>query len=257
MKMTSSTIEALTEAEAMEICIEVVQVKGYTVYLADLGEYFGYSALVYAYDRHIKYANDYELHHRNKSREELRTMYLEKLNKTLYTEDELAEPLSDYHDFKRRFRYINELLPLRRDFISVFFIATTEEEKAARAAEKAAHPVFCHSAFGYFTAADADYAKHIDDLFETLCEQVEDAKNNYDYWFTAFYYEIGNHEYHINSYQGDWDTLSAFGNIPWRGQGAEAREAYFDDLGFTEVQRKAFRDARAKFLRDADENDWY
>ena len=94
-------------------------------------------------------------------------------------------------------------------------------------------------------------------IFETLEKRYSETADNYEYQKSAFIYELGNHEYHINSYLGDWDTLSAFGNIEWHGQGPEARQKYYAELKFTETQIRAFEDARKEFLRMANENDWY
>ena len=257
-------IEEMTEQDirtAYAPNFEAVPVKGYTVYLVDVAGRFGYSMIVFGDGRQIVWANDYELHHdfymKSHTRADLRELYIKKANSQLYTEEELAQPLKDYHDFERRRRYISELLPLKRDFVSIFCFCATVKEKEERKKELKAHPVACHSALGYFTEADKEFAMHIDDLMVDLVTHLENTKNDYDYNFTAFYYELGNHEYHINTYQGDWDTLSAFGQIPWRGQGAEARAQYYKDLSFTETQVKAFEDARKKFLKDAGENDWY
>lgn len=237
---------------------EVHDVKGYNVYLLDLGGHLGYSMIVYGDRRQIKYANDYALHHRkNASREELRKMYLKSAERQLYTEAELAQPLKDYFDFQRRRKYITELMPLRRDFMSMFYYASTEEEKAERLIRRAEHPVNCAAALGYFAAEDAEFAQRITDLHDQLCRQMEDTANNYEYQKSAFYYELGNHEYHINGYQGDWDTLSAFGRITWKGQGREARAEYYKELNFTDIQIKAFEDAIREYMKKADEEDWY
>lgn len=78
---TIRDIEALTETQAAAMAIESVTVKGHQVYFVDFGGYFGYSALVFADGHYIKYANDYELHHQGKSRDELREFYLDSLSK--------------------------------------------------------------------------------------------------------------------------------------------------------------------------------
>lgn len=258
MKITE--IERMNEHETREHFapdFEAIPMKGFTLYLVDIVGGFGYSMLVFGDGRQIRWADDFELHHKDKTREELRTLYLKRADHFLYSDDELKQPLKDYSDFERRRKFISELLPEKRDFLSMFHIDATDEEKAERKKAEAAHPIYCSAAFGYFTEADLEYAKYITELFIQLCKQMDDTADNYEYQFNAFYYELGNHEYHINYYQGDWDTLSAFGNIPWRGQGEEALQKYFDDLKFTETQRKAFYDARRKFLKDADEKGWY
>ena len=76
---TIRDIEALTEEQAAAMAIETASVKGHQVYFVDFGGYFGYSVLVFADGHHIKYANDYELHHKDKSRDELQEFYLSSL----------------------------------------------------------------------------------------------------------------------------------------------------------------------------------
>ncbi len=257
-------IESMTEKDIREQCapdFEVVPVKGFNVFLLEISGSFGYSMIVFGDGQQIKYANDYELHHsyfmKDHTRDDLRRKYLEKAESILFTDDDLAKPLESYFDYERRRKFITELLPLKRDFMSWFYIAGSEDEKKARKAEERKHPVLCECAYGFFADSDADYAEYITKLFLNLMRQQEDVKNNYEYQKSAFRYELGNHEYHINSYQGDWDTLSAFGKIKWHGQGAEARKLYYKELEFTETQIRAFEDARKEFLKAADENDWY
>ena len=85
---TIRDIEALTEAQAAAKAIEVTEIKGHQIYFVDFGGYFGYSVLVFADGHHIKYADDYELHHKDKSRDELRVFYLDSLSRKLFTADE-------------------------------------------------------------------------------------------------------------------------------------------------------------------------
>lgn len=74
--------------------------------------------------------------------------------------------------------------------------------------------------------------------------------DNFEYWKSAFKYEMANHEYAIN-WQADWDTLSAFGNIQYHGHDENEVEQYFDELHFTETQRKAYWAARREYMREA------
>ena len=260
--ITINEIERMNEQDIREQLapdFEAIPCKGCTLYMVQLAGAFGYSMIVCGDGRQIQHANDYELHHNWKpnTRDELREHYIKKAELILYTEDELTQPLKDYHDYERRRKYIMELLPLKRDFISIYHFERDEAEKAERKAKEATHTVYCAAALGFFTEADADFSQHINDLLLILNELKKDTADNYEYYKSSFYYELGNHEYHINTYQGDWDTLSAFGNIAWHWQGAEAREKYFQELGFTETQRRAFNDARREYLKAADENDWY
>lgn len=103
------------------------------------------------------------------------------------------------------------------------------------------------------------------DLDSILSEiqAVDDAKRefieDYEQAYDAFFYEMGNHEYHINYYQGDWDVLSCFGlddDVCEFDEGKEADE-YMDAMGLSPVTKAAYHDARGDFLRMADEKGWY
>ena len=111
---TIRDIEALTEEQAAAMAIETASVKGHQVYFVDFGGYFGYSVLVFADGHHIKYANDYELHHKDKSRDELQKFYLSSLSRKLFTADEM-ETVSDYQDKQAKEYYIRNYYGLRRD----------------------------------------------------------------------------------------------------------------------------------------------
>lgn len=70
----------------------------------------------------------------------------------------------------------------------------------------------------------------------------------------AFYYEMGNHEYHIN-WQGDWDVCSCFGSCEY-GEDKTYAE-YLKEMGYSDEVVAAFRRAKKKFNKDAIENDWF
>ena len=104
---------------------------------------------------------------------------------------------------------------------------------------------------GFYLKADAqlihDYYEKPDELQELMKDPVFAAG--------AFYYEMANHEYHIN-WQGDYDVLSCFGKITYSDD-IDAREKYFDELGFEPQTRRAYKTALHGFLHDADINGWY
>lgn len=244
---TIEDIEALLEIDAKCMTDDCVDIKGHTCYFIDFGGYFGYSVCVYCGGHQIKWANDYQLHHKDKSKEELRELYIAVLNNRLFTEAEIDEPLMSYDEYNRKLYFLMNLYPLRRKYISVY------DTKKLQEAINTMHynPV----AFGY--SDSTAFVKKCIELVDKLEARKAETADNYDYQKSAFYSELANHEYHINNYQGDWDTLSAFGSIEWHGQGSEARERYYDELRFNTTQRKAFEDARKDFLADAYANDWY
>ena len=89
------------------------------------------------------------------------------------------------------------------------------------------------------------------ELYNRLTAARDALKDDFEFQKIAFKYEMGNHEYHIN-WQGDYDTLSAFGNIQWHGDGEDVLDKYFDELEFTDVQRGAYLAARREYLKEVD-----
>lgn len=245
-------IEAITEDEARNAALESMQIKGHNVYFVDFGGDFGYSVLVFADGRHIYYANDYELHHHygNKSRDELKSFYIDSLNAALYTEEEILSPLHDYHEYQLKSHYLHNYYGMRRERVSVFGIYRNDEELAAHRKLRSGK-TFSAVSFAYYD--DTDFVDHMDMLHNALEKQWTSLSTNYDAIKQAFIDEMYNHEYCINN-QADWDTLSVFGNIEYDGDYGNALESYFDQLGFDDIKRSAYMDARKEYYRQINES---
>lgn len=102
------------------------------------------------------------------------------------------------------------------------------------------------------------YFKHHSEIIRdwlTKPDPIDELLKDPKFAEDAFYYEMENHEYHINYYQGNWDVLSCFGNVEYRDD--DSYEEYFKELGFEEQTKEAYRKARKRFLHDADKYDWY
>lgn len=254
---TIRDIESISEITAATLAEEKAVIKEHDIYFIDFPGYFGYSCVVFRDGHHIHYANDYALHHRDKTKNELREMYESSLNGKLFTEQELAEPLKSYSEYRAKSNFLQNYYGMRRDYLSMFRIIHNDAEEKEYEREKKKYPVVDPVSYAYYREQDRDFVRRHVELVAQLEQAMDATKNDYDYQKSAFYYEMGNHEYHINYYQADWDTLSAFGKIEWHGDGAAAREKYFDELDFNEIQRKAYMDARRDFLRDAEEKGWY
>ena len=85
--MTIQKIESITYDEAVKDALEIKEIKGHQVIFINLGEDFGFSALVFKDKMHIYYANDYELHHKNlaeQGNEVLRDYYENVMQNKLY-----------------------------------------------------------------------------------------------------------------------------------------------------------------------------
>ncbi len=88
------------------------------------------------------------------------------------------------------------------------------------------------------SAAD-EYHKLIvnDDLIEFMQDE--------DFAVGAFFYEMGNHEYIINTYQGDWDVCSCFGS-PKYGEDKDYKD-YLKEIGYGPDTIGYYADALDKY----------
>lgn len=238
---TIHNIESLTEAQAAAMAMETTTVKGHQVYFVDFGGYFGYSVLVFADGHHIKYANDYELHHNGKTHDELRELYLSSLAHKLFTEDEM-ETITDYEDEKAKEYYIRNYYGLRRDHISMFFCGSDEERERLR--KKTESMIFSPVFYAYYD--DADFVKSGTNLLRQL-KKAKQQNNTPEYWKNAFLHEMCNHEYGIN-WQGDFDVCSCFGNCSGV-RDCEDLEELFTACNFSDVQRTAYMAARREYSK--------
>ncbi len=242
MYLSYDTIEKLTEAQAQEMALDTAEVKGYTVYFIDGGEHRGFSSLVYKDGHHIHYVDDFSnLHPSIKSADDLKAKYLEVLNNKLFTEDELAEPLKSYDDYRKKSHFLHNYYHMSKDYVSMFFIVTPESEKEHR--KKISGMTF--NPIGLCYMRDKDFIKHHIELNDTLEALKLNVKHNYEYQKSAFKYEMFNHEYVIN-WQADYDVLSVFGVVNYN----DDLNAMMDSLNFTEVQKRAYLDARSEVCRE-------
>lgn len=247
-------IQAMSESEARGMALETMQIKGHTVYFVDFEGYFGYSALVFADGMHIYYANEYELHHRQSKldRAGLKKRFVKYLNGKLFTEDEITGPITTYDEYRSKSNYLHNYYGMRREHVSIFGICRSGDERKAYE-ERVAGMTYNPICFAYFD--DVGFIEHHVELFAALEESWDAHKNDFEILKSAFISEMFNHEYAIN-YQGDWDVLSVWGNIEYyRGGPEQELQSYFDQLHFTDTQRRAYLAARKEYLRMANEPD--
>lgn len=148
----------------------------------------------------------------------------------------------------------------QREFaeMPIFYAFTTEqfdEELRKRGLDRETMPagaVVRLYGGGFCLASD----KHaIMEMAERTAAEKASALEDYDFAYGAFMYEMGNHEYHINYWQGDWDVLSCFGldeSVSRFEDGKEA-EAYMADMGLKPSTVRAYQDARREYFRRAEE----
>lgn len=239
---TISDIERMSAADLASFAEEVETIKGHTVYYIDFGGWFGFSACVCADGRHICYANDYELHHRDKSRDELRELYRRELSGKLFTDEEL-QTVNSYDDYTAKSYYVRNYYAMRRPYISAFFIGSDAER--AEIKKKTEKMIFSPVFMAYYAPENAAFVKRGAALLRGLDEAEQRNKENAEYWKSAFLYEMYNHEYGIN-WEADYDVISCFGNCSGVEDYTDA-EKLFSAVGFNEVQRAAYLAARREY----------
>ncbi len=243
---TITEIQNLSEKEAQEMAVETMDIKEHNIYFIDFEGYFGYSSLVFKNNHHIHYANDYELHHKGKSKAELRELFIKEMNDKLFTDAEIAQPLKDYNEYTKKSDYLHNYYGMQVDSISIFCVNPTKEQQK-EFERQTKSMIYNPIAFAYMY--DENFVKHHIHLAETLIKAQQACENDYEYQKTAFLYEMYNHEYGIN-WQADYDTLSSFGNIGWHDGDINA---YFEELKFTDLQKKAYLDARKQYFKEQSE----
>ena len=240
-KLTYDEIRALSQTDAAKIAIESMDVKGFDVYFIDFGSLRGYSYLVYKNGHQITddFGNLHAYILKEKGLSGLRRYYIDTLNTKLFTEEEISEPLKSYDDYNQKSYFLHNYYAKQEDYISMFFIGSDEEWATRK--QQTEDMIFNKVGFCYMDKSLKAFVVHHMQLMDKLNAQKENVKDNYEYQKSAFLYEMYNHEYAIN-HQADWDVLSMFGTVSYEDTMSDLNKC-FDDLGFTEIQRKAYRDA--------------
>ena len=246
--LTYDEIRALSQEEAASIAIESMDIKGYDVYFINFGELRGYGYLVYKNGHQI--TDDTGVIHAHLLKEEglagLRRYYINALNAKLFTDDEIAEPLKSYEDYRQKSYFLHNYYAKQEDNISMFFIGSDKEREERKA--KTDGMIFNSVGFCYMDKSLAAFVdKHVA-LLKKLIVQKANTTDNYEYQKSAFLYEMYNHEYAINL-QADWDVLSVFGTVSYEDSQSDINKC-FDALGFTKTQRMAYMDARAEYYKN-------
>lgn len=239
-------IEALTLAEVIIMNEDDAEINGHDIYFVDFGGYFGYSALVFKDDAHIYYANDYELHHKGKSKDELKAWYMKTLPNKIFADKDL-EVVENYDDYERKDYFLRNYYIQRIPYETAFHIYHNEtEEKEFK--KKVKGMFYNPISFCYVESKYEEFCKTQAELLEKLKAAKEAASNdNFEYWKNAFLSEMFNHEYGI-AWDNDYNVISCFASI---GYNNNTLEQCFDDAKFTEVQRKAYRAARDEYYKTA------
>ena len=113
---------------------------------------------------------------------------------------------------------------------------------------------------GFYRKEDAQKLKNCLNKIEQLKVDFEkEMDKNRDIRIEAFLYEMNNHEYAINYYQGDWDVCNCFADkeLPFLDESEdEPYKAYLKIIGH-ENWIPEYELAMKKHYKIARENEWF
>lgn len=201
-------IRSLEVAEARQMALETMEIKEHECIFVDFGGYFGYSVLVFKNEKHVHFADDFELHHgyivRKKGKEALKQWYIEALNNKLFTDAELMEEVTSYDEYDRKKYFLRNYYIMRYDYVSMFYIGE-EQKKEVEEARKGfdiVNPVsFCYVKDENIVKTQTEILKHLEAAYE-------DLKNSPETFREMVSRELANHEACITcDYEDALDAL--------------------------------------------------
>ena len=204
--LTIKDIEDLTIKDLKELekqgNAEYINIKEHDCYFVKVGNTFGYSVLVFKNGKHIYYANDYELHHSGKTKEELKQYYIKQLNYKLFTEFELLEDIYNYDEYTRKANYLHNYWIMQFNHVSAFYIGKPDKEQE----EAKENMYYCSTCFCY--VEDKRIVEKAQKLINHIQKSFSEVKNNKEVFRKMIAYELANHEACITyDYKNALDSL--------------------------------------------------
>lgn len=194
MNFSINKIEGLTYDEAKAMASDEMIIKNHTCLFVDLGEDFGYSVLVFKNQKHIYFANDYELHHKylikengKDGRKLLKKAYISSLNNKLFTDEELMQDVSSYDDYRLKDYFLRNYWIMRFDYLSVW-----GNDKELYNQKKPQYPFFNNVSFCY--VADKKVVEEANHILKNLEKGYEKLKKDKEEFRKMIAYELSNHE---------------------------------------------------------------
>lgn len=105
---------------------------------------------------------------------------------------------------------------------------------------------------GFYLRTDAEAVRNYFNKENDLEKLMQDETFRED----AFLYEMNNHEYAINTYQGDWDVLSCFTNKRLKYDEIKGYREYLEEMGHSDWI-ESYRKARASHYQMAEKQGWF
>ena len=164
-------------------------IKNHDVFFTTLENHYGYSALVFKNNRHIHYADLYQLHYEYTAKEHgleyLHEYFVKILNERLFTDEELLGPITSYADYRNKIYYAINYVMLQYDTASMYFMSKEE------AAEKQ---------YNYVSHISMHYAKTPEPIekqaafYENLKNELKKNLEKTTFFKKAVKTELANHE---------------------------------------------------------------
>lgn len=173
-------VKELTLHDARKMADQHVVIKDHDCYFAHLGGRFENSVLVFKDDRHIHYADDFQLHHNHIVRKEglsaLRDFYLKSLNQKLFSDEELEQECSTYDEYQRKDCFLRNYWIMRYDYRTAFYIEKKDREAIEKAKEE--YPYFNAISFCYMREPEpiALQRKYMDFLKKSMNRFLKDPE---------------------------------------------------------------------------------
>jgi len=104
---------------------------------------------------------------------------------------------------------------------------------------------------GFYLRADSPIIKA---FFEKDGDDLRELMKDHDFAVSAFRYEMDNHEYAINYYQGDWEVVGCFSKKPLEYGDDKNYKDYLYEAGLEDLIPE-YQEARASHYKAAEE--WF
>lgn len=170
-----TSIENITYEEAKTHALETIKIKDHDCFFVDFGGHFGYSVLVFRNEKHIHYADDYELHHgylvEEQGKEALRQYYIDTMNGKLFTDAELLQGVTSYDEYKRKDYFLRNYWIMQFDRLSIFGIGDKAQKEFDETKSNFPfyNPVsFCYVADTEIVEQSKMFSEHLEKVYEEL-----------------------------------------------------------------------------------------
>lgn len=101
---------------------------------------------------------------------------------------------------------------------------------------------------GFYLRTDSPIIKA---FFEKDGDDLRELMKDHDFAVSAFRYEMDNHEYAINYYQGDWEVVGCFSKKPLEYEDDKNYKDYLYEAGLEDLIPE-YQEARESHLKAAE-----